>query len=86
MHAFRTTTQTVRMPGPIGRLVAILMLLGLLAVGIIIAIPVLLVGAAVGIVLLAVLKVRLALRGASGRDPQRDERENVRVIGRGRDF
>jgi len=80
MHA--STTHTVRTPGPLGRLAAILVLFVLLALGVVIAIPLILVGAALGLALILTLKIRNAL--ARTRDPGGvlDERRNVRVIDR----
>jgi len=72
----------MRVQGPIGRLVTILILIGLLAVGIVVAIPVILVGAVLGLALLVALKVRAALTRTSRPDGAFDARHNVRVIDR----
>ena len=68
----------VRRVGPVGRVLIALAAIGLIALGVLVAIPLLIVGAVFVFVLLIVARIRLAL----ARRERDAGRENVRVIHR----
>jgi len=73
---------TVRIPGPLGQILALALIVTLAVLGVLIAIPLLIIGAALLLVFLGITWVRLKLRRIKAPNGPLDGRHNVRVIDR----
>ncbi|MFK7882741.1 MAG: hypothetical protein AB8F26_00980 [Phycisphaerales bacterium] len=73
---------TIRVPGPLGQLLALACILAVAILGVLIAIPLLIVGAVLLLGFLGVTWVRLKFRRAKAPNGPLDGRHNVRVIRR----
>ena len=77
-----SSATTVRVGGPVGQLVGLLILLALIGLALLILIPSILIGIIVVPIALVVFWIRRTLRRAHEPGGIRDERRNVRVIDR----
>lgn len=73
---------TLRLPGPLGQLLALVCVLIFAMLAVLIAIPLLIIGAALLLIFLGVTWLRLKFRRAKAPNGPLDGRHNVRVIRR----
>ncbi|MFK7883978.1 MAG: hypothetical protein AB8F26_07335 [Phycisphaerales bacterium] len=73
---------TLRLPGPLGQLLALVCVVIFAVLAVLIAIPILIIGAALLLVFVAYTWVRVKLRRAKAPNGPLDGRHNVRVIRR----